>query len=109
MTLIQLLQLIEGRSYISIPLIADKTGFDTRPQSCYKVTLCFMCEEETWVTVSTYSEILVPWYDCEVKSIQPDADHDDAICVWLNDTEYLLRNSSQYCIRREEDPDEHMG
>ena len=107
MTLFQLLQLIEGQDYISIPLIADKNGFDTRPQSCFKVTLCFMCEEETWVTVSTYSEILVPWYDCEVTSIHPDPDN-YAICVWLNDTEYLLRNSSQYC-KRKEDPDEHMG
>lgn len=108
MTLIRLLQLIEGNDYISIPVIADKNGFDTRPQSGFKVTLCFMCEEETWVTVSTYSEILIPWYGCRVKSIQPDPDHDDSICVWLDDTEYLLETCSGYCIRKE-DPDEHMG
>lgn len=108
MTLIQLLQLIEGYDYLTLPLLADKTGFDTRPQSCYKVTLCFMCEEETWITVSTYSEILIPWYGCHVKSIQPDSDHADAICVWLDDADYLLNNFSQYCIRKDERY-EHMG
>ena len=108
MTLMQLLQLIEGDNYISFPLVADKSGFDTRPQSVFKVTLCFMCEEETWVTVSTYSEILVPWYCCKVKRIHPDPYIDDSICIWLDDTEYLLSRYPQYCIIKE-DPDEHMG
>ena len=108
MKLIDLLKLIEGNDYISIPLVADKYGFDTRPQSVYKVTLCFMSEEETWTTISTYSAILIPWYDCEVKSIQPDPYKDDSLCVWLNDTEYLISRYPQYCIRKD-DPDEHMG
>ena len=107
MTLLNLLILIEGDKHIAVPLIADKYGFDTRPESVYKVTLCFMSEEEAWVTVSTYSEILVPWYDCEVKSIQPDPDNEDSMCVWLDDAEYLLSRYPQYCIRKE-DPDEHM-
>lgn len=108
MTLINLLQLIEGEDHITIPMLADEHGFDTMPLSDFKVTLCFMSDEETWTTVSTYSEILVPWYDCKVYRIQPDVESDNSICVWLDDTEYLLRNYPKYCIKKEE-PDEHMG
>ena len=83
MTLGELLLMIEGEDYLPLTVeINDKRlSIDCRPSSPFKLLICFMCEEETWIEVSTYSPILVPWYDCEVSSIEP-YDH-DVIQVWL--------------------------
>lgn len=87
MKLIDILKLIEDDFY---PVEVDSRGsLDTRPQSVFKVTICFMCEEETWLTCNVRNEILIPWYDCEVRGINPDDKHKDAICVWLKDEEYI--------------------
>lgn len=88
MRLIELLKLINRDQF---PLVADKFGIDSRPNCVFTITICFMCEEETWETVNIASEILVPWYDCEVNSIQG-SDKNDDILVWLEDTEYIKQH-----------------
>lgn len=88
MTLKELLRLIEGDDEF-IPEITEREIYCV-PNSIFKITLSPMCEEETWVTLSVYSPLLVPWYRCEVSGITP---VDDAtIQVWLRDREFLLEN-----------------
>lgn len=89
MTLGELLLMIEGEDYLPLTIeINDKRlSIDCIPSSLFKLMICFMCEEETWIEVSTYSPILVPWYDCEVASIEP-YDH-DVIQVWLDSDVFL--------------------
>ena len=83
------------------PLIDEGPDeFDTRPQCNAKIAICFMCEEESWLTCNIQNEILVPWYDCEVKSIYPD---DDYIRVWLDDYNYLKKNYPQHIMKKEGD------
>lgn len=99
MILLDVLKLIENDAF---PLTFDeKTGIDSRPDSIFEVTLCFMCEEETWITCNIQNEILIPWYECEVISIQPDNIHENSILVWLNDTEYLKKNYPKYLKKGE--------
>lgn len=93
MTLLDILKLIEDDYF---PIEADKYGLDTRPQSVFNVTICFMCEEETWLTCNIQNEILVPWYDCKVTSIHPDSDNKYSICVWLDDANYLKEHYPQH-------------
>lgn len=89
MTLKDLLLMVEGDAYLPLTAeVNDKMlSIDCIPSSPFKLLICFMCEEETWIKVSTYSPILVPWYDCEVSSIEP-YDH-DVIQVWLYSDVFL--------------------
>ena len=77
MTLLDILKLIQNDYFPPVMELknGEPDGIDTRPQSVFEVTICFMCEE--------------PWYECEVDSIHPDDVHRNAICVWLKDEEYL--------------------
>lgn len=61
---------------------------DSRSNSILQLCICFMCEEETWVTVNIRSEILIPWYECEVLSISPGDEY--TLEVWLKNEEYYL-------------------
>ena len=95
MTLLDVLKLIENDFF---PLEMDDRGaIDSRPQSVFCVTICFMCEEETWLTCNIQNEILVPWYDCEVNSIHPG--DDNSICVWLKDEEYLKEHFAKHLMQ----------
>ena len=91
MTLLDVLKLIERDYYPPVMELKNGVldGIDSRPQSVFEITLCFMCEEETWLTCNIQNEILIPWYDCEVTSIHPDDIHPNSSCVWLKDEEYL--------------------
>lgn len=92
MTLYDVLKMIHNDYF---PLVADKYGIDSRPQSIFTITLAFMSEEEAWETVNIQSEILVPWYECEVSSFEgSEKEHD--IVIWLKDAEYLKRKFSKY-------------
>lgn len=88
MILKELLRLIEGDDEF-IPEVTGREIYCV-PNSIFKITLSPMCEEETWVTLSVYSPLLVPWYRCEVCSITPA--NDETIQVWLRDREFLLEN-----------------
>lgn len=93
MKLKELLKMIECGEDDFIPVIKvsdhNRKELDCSPNSVFKVTICPMCEEETWVTFSTSSSLLVPWYECEVHSIAPE--DDETIQVWLKDADFLLR------------------
>lgn len=88
MILKELLRLIETDDEF-IPEITECQIYCI-PNSIFKITLSPMCEEETWVTLSVYSPLLVPWYRCEISSITPV--DDKTIQVWLRDREFLLEN-----------------
>lgn len=90
MTLLELLKFID-RDYFPPTVEKDKRGYesiDSRSNSVYRVCICFMCEEETWVTTNIENEILVPWYDCEVKAISPSSEK-NTLEIWLEDIKYL--------------------
>ena len=55
---------------------------DIRPNSSYKIRLCFMCEEETWICTYPLHPFLIPWYDCDVTSISPS--DEDTLDIWLD-------------------------
>ena len=55
---------------------------DIRSGSSYKIRLCFMCEEETWICTYPHHPILIPWYDCDVTSISPY--DEDTLDIWLD-------------------------
>lgn len=79
MTLYDLLLLID---HYSVPLLEDGSGtIDCRPQTTYHITLRFMSEEDTAETVNISSPLLIPWYDCEVYSINPNTEN--TIEAWL--------------------------
>lgn len=103
MTLLDVLNLIDDNSFPPLLEISKHSRcIDTRPQSVYKVTICFMCEEETWITCNIQNEILVPWYDCEVRAIQPDTDN--ILQIWLKDIDYLQEHWPQHLwIEEQED------
>lgn len=63
-------------------------SMDSRSESVWKICLCFMCEEETWVTVNIRNEILIPWYECEVYSFQPA--ENNTLEVWLRQEQYYF-------------------
>ena len=100
MTLLDVLKLIEHEFFPPTIYVRDNgrfTEMDTRPQSVFNVTLCFMCEEETWLTCNIQNAVLIPWYDCEVTHINSSNDIENCICVWLKDEEYLARHFG-HCI-----------
>lgn len=97
MKLYDVLKLYDGGRN-TFPLKYDKYGIDSRPQTVFKVTLCFMAEEESWLTCNMTSEVLIPWYDCEVTSINPNTDDETgtSLCVWMKDLEYIKERYPQY-------------
>lgn len=102
MKLIDILKLIERDFY---PQVIEKRKhrkeIDSRPNSVYKVCICFMCEEETWVKCNIENLILVPWYDAEVVAISPQ--DDNTMEIWLKDVEYLEQNYSKHFMTREQE------
>ena len=69
---------------------------DIRPHSVYKVMLCFMSEEETWIECYRNHPILIPWYDCKVLGFN--ADQNYTLNIWLSYESFLhqkLNNSDR--------------
>ena len=96
--LYDLLKMIDC-SDLELPLHADENGdILCEPQSVYKVTVRFMAEEDTAVTVPISSPLLIPWYDCEVYSFSPN-DIEDSMDVWLKYSEYVLKKWSSKIIQ----------
>lgn len=58
--------------------------------------ICFMCEEETWIRVPISSPILIPFYDCKIKNLYPEANTD--IQVWLEYEKYLFDRYPEHLI-----------
>ncbi len=103
MKLKELLRLIEADDEF-IPRVIEDNGrksIDCRPNSVFEITICPMCEEETWLTLSIYHPILVPWYSCEVFAITPQ--DDKTIQVWLKDSDFLINNYKEDIIYVEDE------
>lgn len=60
---------------------------DIRNNNGTKVSLRFMCEEETWVETYSSHPILIPWYDCEVQALHTEDDF--SIGIWLEYEAFL--------------------
>ena len=60
---------------------------DFRPQSVFRINLCFMSEEETWIYAYWDHVMLIPWYDCKVIGF--DAVEKFTMNVWLDYEDYL--------------------
>ena len=60
---------------------------DIRPNSVFKVCLCFMSEEDTWILAYATHPILIPFYDCEVCGVQPDEKY--VLNIWLKHEDYI--------------------
>ena len=60
---------------------------DFRPKSVFRINLCFMSEEETWIYAYRDHVMLIPWYDCKVIGF--DADEKFTMNVWLDYEDYL--------------------
>ena len=101
MTLIDVLKLISSEYFP--PVMETRHGkiscINSIPQSIFKVNICFMAEEETWITCNIQNEILIPWYDCEVSSAYPDMSF--TMNIWLKDAEYLNNNYSNHIQYKE--------
>ena len=108
MKLIDVLRMIDEDAW-QPEMIEDKRpsgkivyDIDSRPESVWKIRLCFMCEE-TWVTVNIRNAILIPWYECEVSSFQPGDTY--TLDVWLKESDYYIEKGyTQYlnCTKRED-------
>lgn len=98
MTLLDVLKLISKDLF---PVQVDDDGYiNTIPESSFEVTICFQCEEETWLTCNIQNEILIPWYDCEVSAITPNSNNSNSICVWLKHEEYIKKNYIQHIFKK---------
>ena len=109
MTLWDLLMLLEGDGYLPLTiekLSMGRLSINCIPESVNKIEIRFMCEEETWVTVSTFSPILVPWYDCKVDALDPV--DENTIGVWLDQEEYLMKGYRQYIDYKDHDIESKM-
>lgn len=98
--LYDLLKMIDC-SDLELPLYANEKGeILCEPQSVYKVTLRFMAEDDTAVTVPISSPLLIPWYDCKVWSFSPN-DVEDSMDVWLQYSEYVREKWSNKILFEE--------
>lgn len=71
---------------------------DIRPQSCQKVTLAFMAEDETHITAYAVHPILIPWYGCGVTGI--DVPEEDTLRIWLDYENFMKKHK---IVRFDED------
>lgn len=71
---------------------------DFRPQSVFKIMLCFMSEEETWIETYRNHVIMIPWYDCKVLGFN--AEQNYTMNVWLAHEKFLERYTGQVVEKR---------
>ena len=85
MKLIDILKLIENHyDFESDMPVKD---YDIRPESSFKIQLCFMVEEETWIEVPTTHPILRQYYYADINAIYPYAE--DVLAVWINEKDWF--------------------
>lgn len=80
----EILVLIEGETEMP-DNHKDFTGI--LPNSVFRMNICFMAEEETWINTYAAHPILMPWYDCPVAYIQPD--EKNTLNIWLKYKDFL--------------------
>lgn len=84
MKLIEILKMID-REYKYEDDIPVK-DYDIRPNSVFTITLCFMSEEETWVTVPINHPILRQYYYAEIIAFEPEG---NALHCWVSEKYYF--------------------
>ena len=90
MKLYDILKMIDY-SCLELPLVVDADGsIPCEPLCVFIVSLRFMAEDETAVTVPISSPLLIPWYDCKVTSFSPN-DIADSMDVWLDYCPYVAK------------------
>lgn len=100
MKLYEILKMIDSND-LELPLyVSENDEILCEPQSVYKVTLRFMAEDDTAVTVPISSPLLIPWYDCNVYSFSPN-DVPDSMDVWLDYSAYILKKWKSKVLREE--------
>lgn len=82
MKLVNVLEMIDRDS----APVKDLSDVRDVNQGSIKVKLCFMSEEETWVTLYPGHPILIPFYECEVAALGVE---DNIMMIWLNYEEFL--------------------
>ena len=63
--------------------------YDIRPNSVYKIRLCFMREEETHITVSTTHPILRQYYYAEIYAFYPR--EEDILECWVREKDWFTK------------------
>lgn len=84
MKLIDILKLID---HDGVP-ITDSTDVRDATKGSAKVSIRFMSEEETWTTLYPGHPLLLPFYDCEVESIDSES---GITVIWLEYENYLKK------------------
>ena len=92
MTLYELLVMIDSTFFPLRQISKDE--IDCCPNTVFKLELCFMCEDESHVTVYIDSAILIPWYDCKVVSFCPEGEN--TLQVWLDVIGYVRERYNRH-------------
>lgn len=79
MTLYDVLKLMQPDKEMPHDIL--RYGENILPNSSYSIKLCFMAEEETWITTYPEHPILIPLYDYPVTSIAPSG---DCLEIWID-------------------------
>lgn len=88
MALREILVLLEGENEMP----DNMTKFDNiLPGSIFRVNICFMSEEETWINTYAAHPVLIPWYGCQVGGIQPAGN--STLNIWLNYEPFLEKGN----------------
>lgn len=62
---------------------------DIMPNSVFKVNICYMCEEETWIKTYASHPILVPLYDAIVTAFSPG--DENTLDIWIHRDHWLSK------------------
>lgn len=82
MELIELLKLIDRDG---VP-INDPTDVRDCTEGSAKVSIRFMSEEETWLTLYPGHPILMPFYNCPIEAVESEG---NTTVIWLDYEEHL--------------------
>ena len=78
------------------------------PRSALKVNICFMSEPDTWINTYATHPILIPWYSCPVRSVQPSKDF--TLDIWIGYEGFLEKgNRSEAWSEDHRNPKEKGG
>lgn len=58
---------------------------DCRPETVFTITLCYMAEEETWVTLPINHPLLTYVFDIEIVSFSP---NENTLQCWVSEKDW---------------------
>ena len=62
---------------------------DCRPETVFTITLCYMSEEETWITIPVDHPILTFLYGIEIASFSP---NENTLQCWVKETSWFNKS-----------------